>query len=58
MGVDSPGEETAGKYAAEVTVSLGEVTNRVNKKWPAARLKKNRLTKPSIVRTQSVFTNG
>ena len=43
VGVDSPGEETAGKYAAEVTVSLGEFTNRVNKKWPAARLKKNRL---------------
>ena len=43
IGVDSPGEETAGKYAAEVTVSLGEFTNRVNKKWPAAKLKKNRL---------------
>ena len=43
VGVDSPGEETAGKYAAEVRVSLGEFTNRVNKKWPAARLKKNRL---------------
>jgi len=43
VGVDSPGEETAGKYAAEVTVSLGEFTNRVNKKWPAAKLKKNRL---------------
>ena len=37
------GEETAGKYAAEVRVSLGEFTNRVNKKWPAAKLKKNRL---------------
>ena len=43
VGVDSPGEETAGKYAAEVRVSLGEFTNRVNKKWPAAKLKKNRL---------------
>ena len=43
IGVDSPGEETAGKYAAEVRVSLGEFTNRVNKKWPAAKLKKNRL---------------
>ena len=43
VGVDSPGEETAGKYAAEVTMSLGEFTNRVNKKWPAAKLKKNRL---------------
>ena len=43
IGVDSPGEETAGKYAAEVSVSLGEFTNRVNKKWPAAKLKKNRL---------------
>ena len=43
VGVDSPGEETAGKYAAEVRVSLGEFTNRVNKKWPASKLKKNRL---------------
>lgn len=43
IGVDSPGEETAGKYAAEVSVSLSEFTDRVNEKWPAAGLKKNRL---------------
>ena len=56
VGVDSPGEETAGKYAAEVTVSLGEFTNRVNKKWPAAKLKKNRLKKISqIISKQSVM---
>ncbi len=43
IGVDSPGEETAGKYAAEVSVSLSEFADRVNKKWPAAGLKKHRL---------------
>lgn len=47
VGVDSPGEETAGKYAAEVRVSLGEFTNRVNKKWPAAKLKKTGLANRS-----------
>lgn len=56
VGVDSPGEETAGKYAAEVRVSLGEFTNRVNKKWPAARLKKNRLGEQ--VRVVSRYDSG
>lgn len=40
VGVDSPGEETAGKYAAEVTVSLGEFTNRVNKKMACRQAEK------------------
>lgn len=56
VGVDSPGEETAGKYAAEVRVSLGEFTNRVNKKWPAARLKKNSLGEQ--VRVVSRYDSG
>ncbi len=44
VSVESPGEEAAGKYAAEVTLSKAEFAERVNKKWPAAGLKKEKLT--------------
>lgn len=56
VGVDSPGEEAAGGYAAEVTLSLGEFADAVNKKWPKAKLNKNRLAEQ--VEVESRYDSG